>query len=54
MILSASSVAAVLRYNVVSNYFAFKQVKYYILAYFMGLILMAIPTSKYKFIYNRK
>ncbi len=52
MILSASSVAAVLRYNVVSNYFAFKQLRYFILAYFLSIFVIAIPTSKYKFIYR--
>ena len=52
MILSASSVAAVLRYDVASNYFAFKQVRYYILAYFAGVFVIAIPTSKYKYIYR--
>ena len=52
MILSASSVAAVLRYQVASNYFAFRQVRYYIYAYFLGILIIAIPTSKYKFIYR--
>lgn len=52
MILSASSVAAVLRYDVASNYFAFKQVRSYILAFFASIFVIAIPTSKYKFIYR--
>ena len=52
MILSASSVAAVLRYDVASNYFAFKQIRYYILAYFASVFVISIPTSKYKFVYR--
>lgn len=52
MILSASSVAAVLRYNVASNYFAFKQLRYFIFAYFLSLFVISIPTSKYKYIYR--
>ena len=52
LILSASSVAAVLRYEVPSNYFAIRQIKYYICAYFLSIIVIAIPTSKYKYIYR--
>ncbi len=52
MILSASSVAAVLKYNLASNWFAFNQLKYIIIAYFAGIFIMSIPTSKYRFIYR--
>ena len=47
MILSASSVAAVLKYQVASNYFFLKQLAFTIAGYVMGYILIHIPTSKY-------
>lgn len=47
MILSASSVAAVLKYNVASNYFFLKQLTYSIIGYVIGYLLIHIPTSKY-------
>ena len=52
IILSASSVAAVLKYKVPSNYFAFNQLKYVLLAYFAGILVISVPTSKYKYIYR--
>ena len=52
MILSASSVAAVLRYQVPANYFAFKQLTYLVFAYFFSVFVICIPTSKYKYIYR--
>ena len=47
MILSASSVAAILKYHVSSNYFFLKQLSFTIIGYVVGYILIHIPTSKY-------
>ncbi len=47
MILSASSVAAVLKYQVASNYFFLKQLTFTIVGYVIGYIIIHIPTSKY-------
>ncbi len=48
IILSASSVSAVLRYKVSSYYFFIKQLIFVILGLFIGLIIINIPTYKYK------
>ncbi len=48
IILSASSVSAVLRYKVSSYYFFIKQLIFVILGVFIGLIIINIPTYKYK------
>ncbi len=47
MILSASSVAAILKYNVAANYFFLKQITFTIIGYVIGYLLIHIPTSKY-------
>ena len=47
MILSASSVSAVLRYDVSPYYFFGKQLIYIVLSLIAGLIIMKIPTKKY-------
>jgi cell division protein FtsW len=49
MILSASSVTAVLRYGVSSYYFFVRQLIFIIVSFFIGFnIVLRIPTSKYK------
>ena len=48
MILSASSVSTVLRYNVSSNHFFVRQLAALIVAFFGGFIVLLIPTNKYK------
>ena len=48
MVLSASSVSAVLRYDVSTYYFFGKQLIYVIGAYIVGFIILMIPTEKYK------
>ncbi len=50
MILSASSVSAVLRYNVSTYYFFIRQFLFVLASIICGVILLKIPTSKYKFI----
>lgn len=49
MIFSASSVAAVLRYQVPTNYFFIRQLIWVILGYIAGLIVLHIPTRLYRF-----
>ena len=49
MILSASSIAAVLRYQKPSNYFFLRQVVSLAGGYALGLIMMNIPTKKYRY-----
>ena len=49
MVLSASSVSAVLRYDVSTYYFFGKQLIYVIGAYIIGFIVLMIPTEKYKY-----
>ena len=48
MIFSASSVAAVLRYKVPTNYFFLKQLKWLFLAYVGGFIILTFPTKTYQ------
>lgn len=49
VILSASSVSAVLRYGVSSYYFFIRQLIFVVVAFFVGFyIILRIPTSKYK------
>lgn len=49
VILSASSVSAVLRYGVSSYYFFIRQFLFVVAAFFVGIaIILRIPTSKYK------
>lgn len=50
MIFSASSVAAVLRYQVSSNYFFMKQLLFTVIGYIIGIIILFIPTNKYRYI----
>lgn len=50
MILSASSVSAVLRYGVTTYYFFFKQLQMIGLAFLCGFILLFIKTSHYRYI----
>ena len=51
MVLSASSVSAVLRYNVSSSYFFVRQLLFMGAAWFVGLFfLLKIPTKKYRFL----
>ena len=49
MILSASSISAVLRYDVSTYYFFGRQLIYVIGAYLVGFIILKIPTEKYKY-----
>lgn len=49
VILSASSVSAVLRYGVSSYYFFIRQLIFVVLSFFVGIaIVLRIPTTKYK------
>lgn len=50
MIFSASSVAAVLRYDVSSNYFFLRQLVWVIIGYVLGFIVLCIPTKWYRFV----
>ncbi len=50
MIFSASSVAAVLRYKVPTNYFFIRQFIWLILGYIAGIIVLSIPTNTYRFV----
>ena len=49
MILSASSVAAVLRYKVSSNYFFLRQLVFLLGGYILGLIIINVPTKNYRY-----
>lgn len=49
MIFSASNVAAVLRYQVPTNYFFIRQILWLILGFLVGIIALFIPTDKYKY-----
>lgn len=49
MILSASSIAAVLRYNKPANYFFLRQLAFVIIGYILGLIIINFPTNKYRY-----
>lgn len=49
MILSASSVSAVLRYHVSTYYFFIRQLLFIIVSFAIGLVVMKLPTSKYKY-----
>ncbi len=49
MILSASSVSAVLRYNVSTYYFFIRQLLFVLFSFFIGFIILKFPTSKYKY-----
>lgn len=49
MIFSASSVAAVLRYQVPTNYFFVRQLMWLVLAYLGGMVIIHIPTKFYRF-----
>lgn len=48
MIFSASSVTAVMRYQYSSSYFFIRQLVFLIIGFVAGLIIIRIPTSKYK------
>lgn len=51
MILSASSVSAVLRYHVSSSYFFFRQLIFIIASFIIGFgFIIRFPTSKYKYV----
>ena len=51
MVLSASSVSAVLRYNVSSSYFFVRQLIFMLVAWIVGLFfILKIPTKKYRFL----
>lgn len=51
MILSASSVSAVLRYGVSSSYFFIRQLIFVCASFFVGfLFILHFPTSKYKYV----
>lgn len=51
MILSASSVSAVLRYNVSSSYFFIRQLIFVVASFIIGfLFVLRFPTSKYKYV----
>lgn len=49
MILSASSVSAVLRYHVSTYYFFIRQLLFIIVSFAIGLVVLKLPTSKYKY-----
>lgn len=49
MIFSASSVAAVLRYAVPTNYFFLKQLTWIIISYALGVAVLVIPTKFYRY-----
>lgn len=49
MIFSASSVAAVLRYQVPTNYFFIRQLIWGVIAYVVGFIVLVVPTKMYRF-----
>ena len=50
MILSASSVSAVLRYQVPSSHFFIRQALFILASFFVGfIIILRIPTEKYKY-----
>ncbi|MBE6161275.1 MAG: hypothetical protein E7158_03545 [Firmicutes bacterium] len=50
MILSASSVSAVLRYNVSTYYFFIRQLIFILISVAMGLFIIKFPTVKYKYL----
>lgn len=50
MIFSASSIAAVLRYNVPTNYFFIRQLIWLILGFIAGIIVLVIPTKTYRYV----
>lgn len=50
MIFSASSVAAVLRYDVSTNHFFIRQFIWLLLAYAVGIVIVHIPTKYYRFV----
>ncbi len=49
MIFSASSVAAVLRYDVAPNYFFARQLMWIIFGYIAGVVVLNVPTKFYRF-----
>ena len=49
MIFSASSIAAVLRYEVSTNYFFLKQLIFIIVGFVAGFIILRFPTKNYRF-----
>ena len=49
MIFSASSIAAVLRYQVSTNYFFVRQLIWTVIGYALGLVVAKIPTRYYRF-----
>ena len=49
MILSASSVSAVLRYHVSTYYFFIRQLLFITVSFAIGLVVLKLPTSKYKY-----
>lgn len=49
MIFSASSVAAVLRYQVPTNYFFIRQLIWLVLGYGIGIVVLHIPTKLYRY-----
>lgn len=49
IILSASSIAAVLRYKVSSNYFFLRQLIFIVAGYLAGLVVIGVPTKNYRF-----
>ena len=49
MIFSASSVAAVLRYDVSTNYFFIRQLIWMVLGYIIGIVIVHFPTKIYRF-----
>ena len=49
MIFSASSVAAVLRYKVPTNYFFIRQIMWIIIGFSVSIFAMFVPTKKYKY-----
>ena len=49
MILSSSSVSAVLRYNVSTYYFFIRQLIFVLVSFLIGIFIVNLPTSKYKY-----
>lgn len=48
MIFSASSASSVLRYNVTTNYFVFRQLIFVVLSFLLGIAIIFFPTKYYR------
>lgn len=52
MIFSASSISSVLQYGVNESYFFIRQLIFIIIGFILGIIILKIPLSKYKYFYK--